>query len=68
MSDYKCECNGKTIDKRSVTIRCIEGKGVIHDVKCEECGEYMIPIKKERNYTKEGVASLGRMNRNGSSY
>ena len=39
MADFKCECNGRTIDKRSVTIRYIEGKGVIHDVKCEECGE-----------------------------
>jgi len=68
MADFKCECNNKVVNKSSVTIRYIEGYGVIPDVKCESCGEYMTSITKERNYTKDGIASLGRMNRNGSSY
>jgi formylmethanofuran dehydrogenase subunit E len=68
MSDYKCDCNGEAVSKRNVTIRYVEGKGAVHDVRCDECGEYMNPIKKKRNYTKDGIASLGRMNRNGSSY
>jgi len=66
MAEYKCECNDEVVEKTSVTIRFIDGKA-IHDVKCP-CGKYLTPIKKERNYTKDGIASLGRMNRNGSSY
>jgi len=68
VADFICECNSKTVDVRNYTIRVVEGKGVVHDVQCEECGEHMTPVKKERNYTKEGVASLGRMNKSGSSY
>ena len=62
MSDYKCECNGKTIDKRNVTIRYIEGKGAVHDIKCEECGEYMTLANP-----KSGVAGF-RANRYGQTY
>ena len=41
MAEYKCECKDEVVDVASATIRHVEGKGVIHDVKCEDCGEYM---------------------------
>lgn len=41
MAEYKCDCNDKVVDKSGVTIKYIEGEGVIHEVKCEECGKYM---------------------------
>tara|TARA_R110001583_G_scaffold71475_1_gene201297 strand:- start:54 stop:242 length:189 start_codon:yes stop_codon:yes gene_type:complete len=41
MAEYKCECNDDVVDKSGVTIRVIEGKGVVHDIECEKCGEYM---------------------------
>ena len=66
MSKYKCDCNNEVVEVLNVTIKVIDGK-VVHDVVCE-CGKLMLPIKKKRNYTKEGLASLGRMNKSGSSY
>jgi|TARA_R110002153_G_scaffold1031_1_gene4843 hypothetical protein len=41
MAEYKCDCNDKVVDKSGVTIKYIEGEGVIHEVKCEDCGKYM---------------------------
>ena len=41
MAEYKCECNDEVVDKSGVTIRIVEGKGAVHDVICEKCGEYM---------------------------
>ena len=41
MAEYKCECSDDVVDKSGVTIRYIEGEGVIHDVKCEKCEKYM---------------------------
>ena len=53
MAEYKCKCNDEVIDKSGVTIRHIEGEGVIHDVQCEKCEEYM-----ELANPKSGYASL----------
>ncbi len=66
MAEYKCDCNDDVVEKTNVTIRFIDGEA-LHDVKCS-CGKYLNLIEKERNYTKDGIASLGRMNKNGSSY
>lgn len=41
MAEYKCECKDEIVSKSGVTIRHIEGKGVIHDIKCEDCDKYM---------------------------
>ena len=61
MADYKCECNEHELECSGVVIRIIEGKAT-HDVKCP-CGKYM-----KLSNPKTGIASLGRMDRNGSSY
>jgi len=66
MAKYKCDCADHEIECSSVVIRIIDGKAT-HDIECP-CGKYMEPITPKRNYTKDGVASLGRMNKNGSSY
>jgi hypothetical protein len=62
MADYKCEVCGDVVEKTGVTIRYIAGKGAIHDVQCEECGEYM-----ELANPKSGVPSF-RSNRYGQTY
>tara|TARA_R110000824_G_scaffold101998_1_gene242069 strand:- start:432 stop:620 length:189 start_codon:yes stop_codon:yes gene_type:complete len=41
MADYKCDCNDEVVSKSGVTIRYVEGKGAINDIRCEKCGEYM---------------------------
>tara|TARA_R100000541_G_scaffold18890_2_gene28763 strand:+ start:1307 stop:1531 length:225 start_codon:yes stop_codon:yes gene_type:complete len=41
MAEYKCDCNDKVVDKSGITIKYIEGEGVIHEINCEECGKYM---------------------------
>jgi len=66
MANYKCECGDHEVECSSVVIKVVDGKA-IHDVRCP-CGKYMTTPKKKRNYTKDGVASLGRMNKSGSSY
>jgi len=63
MAEYKCDCNDEVVDKSGVTIKYIEGEGVIHDVKCPKCDKYM-----EHSNPKTGFPSLARMDRNGSSY
>ena len=63
MADYKCECNDGVVSKGGVTIKYVEGKGAVHDIKCKECGEYL-----ELANPKTGVPSLGRMDRFGRSY
>tara|TARA_R110000824_G_scaffold146936_1_gene316134 strand:+ start:586 stop:774 length:189 start_codon:yes stop_codon:yes gene_type:complete len=62
MADYKCKCNGEVISKSGVTIKYIEGKGAIHDIQCEECGEYM-----ELASPKTGAPAF-RSNRFGQTY
>ena len=62
MPDYKCECNEEVVVKNGVTIKFIEGKGAVHDVKCEKCGEYMTLANP-----KSGVAGV-RANRYGQTY
>tara|TARA_R100000781_G_scaffold108429_1_gene72970 strand:- start:438 stop:626 length:189 start_codon:yes stop_codon:yes gene_type:complete len=62
MADYKCSCNDTVINKSGVTIRFVEGKGVIHDVLCDECGEHM-----ELANPKCGIASF-KSNRYGKTY
>ena len=62
MPDYKCKCNDEVVNKNGVTIRYIEGKGAVHDVKCEKCGEYMTLANP-----KSGVAGF-RANRYGQTY
>ena len=61
MAEYKCECDEHELECSSVVIRMIYGKAT-HDIKCP-CGKYM-----ELSNPKTGIASLGRMNKNGSSY
>ena len=41
MPDYKCECNNEVTNKNNVTIKYIDGHGIIHDIKCDDCGKYM---------------------------
>jgi len=41
MLEYKCECSEKVIPKGGISIKYIEGKGAVHDIKCEDCDEYM---------------------------
>ena len=62
MAEYKCDCNGKVVNKSGVTIRLIEGQGVIHDIKCEECGKYL-----ELSSPKSGAPGF-RSNRFGQTY
>ena len=62
MADYKCKCNDEVVNKSGVTIKYIEGKGAIHDVQCEKCGEYM-----ELANPKSGIAGF-RANRFGQTY
>jgi hypothetical protein len=61
MAEYKCECGEHELECSGVVIRVIDGK-VRHDIKCP-CDKYM-----ELSNPKTGIASLGRMNKNGSSY
>ena len=61
MAEYKCECAEHEVECRSVVIKMVDGVAT-HDIKCP-CGKYM----KLAN-PKVGVASLGRMDKNGSSY
>ena len=63
MAEYKCKCNDEVVNKSGVTIKFVEGKGAVHDVRCDDCGEYMTLANP-----KSGVPGLGRMNRFGSSY
>tara|TARA_R110002096_G_scaffold48721_1_gene128975 strand:+ start:411 stop:599 length:189 start_codon:yes stop_codon:yes gene_type:complete len=62
MAEFKCECNDKTTEKSGITIRFIEGKGAVHDIKCEKCGEYM-----ELSNPKSGAPSF-RANRYGQTF
>ena len=62
MSLYKCDCNDEVIEVKNVTIKIVEGFGAVPDVVCP-CGKYM-----KLSNPKTGIASLGRMNKNGSSY
>tara|TARA_R110000765_G_scaffold92032_1_gene174190 strand:- start:163 stop:351 length:189 start_codon:yes stop_codon:yes gene_type:complete len=62
MGEYKCECNDEVVSKSNVTIKCVEGKGAVHDIKCLNCDEYM-----ELANPKTGMPGLGNMYR-GHSY
>ena len=62
MAEYKCDCNDEITEKAGVTIRFIEGKGVVQDIKCEKCGEYM-----ELANPKSGAPSF-RANRYGQTF
>jgi hypothetical protein len=62
MAEYKCKCSNKIVDKSGVTIKYIEGSGATHDVKCEDCGEYMTLANP-----KSGIASF-RANRYGQTF
>jgi hypothetical protein len=42
MPDFKCDCSpGEVVAVGSCTIKVIPGKGVVNDVVCEKCGEFM---------------------------
>jgi len=39
---FKCECTpGEEIKVSYCTIKYVEGKGIVHDVNCVKCGEFM---------------------------
>lgn len=40
MAQYKCSCNDEIVEATNVRIRFIDNEAR-HDIKCEECGEYM---------------------------
>tara|TARA_R110000822_G_scaffold146580_8_gene285689 strand:- start:32 stop:223 length:192 start_codon:yes stop_codon:yes gene_type:complete len=63
MAEYRCKCNDEIVTTGEITIRYVEGKGIIHDIQCESCGEYL-----DLANPKSGVPKLGRMNSSGSSY
>jgi len=62
MAEYKCSCNDDIVEKSGVTIRFIEGKGAVHDIKCSECDEYL-----ELANPKSGAPSF-RANRFGQTF
>jgi len=61
MAEYKCECSDQILNKSNVTIRYIEGEGVVHDVQCDKCDRYM-----ELANPKEGMPGFGNMYRSQS--
>ncbi len=62
MAEYICKCEKAHEESKSgVTIK-FGDEGAYHDIKCP-CGKYM-DVKNP----KVGVANLGRMNKQGSSY
>jgi hypothetical protein len=62
MAEYICKCEKAHEESKSgVTIK-FGDDGAYHDIKCP-CGKYM-DVKNPR----VGVANLGRMNKQGSSY
>tara|TARA_R110002096_G_scaffold7641_1_gene32964 strand:- start:207 stop:395 length:189 start_codon:yes stop_codon:yes gene_type:complete len=62
MAEYKCECNDDVVEKAGVTIRIVEGKGAVHDIRCEKCEKYM-----ELANPKSGAPGF-RANRFGQTY
>jgi len=62
MADYKCECNDEVVSQSSVTIRYIEGEGIVHDIQCDKCNKYM-----DLANPKTGMPGFGNMHR-GQSY
>ena len=65
MSKYKCPCEKEVKETSGVTIRIIDGQARV-DIKCS-CGKYMDLDAPKRNYTKEGCASFGNMDKLGRS-
>ncbi len=61
MAEYKCECDEHELECSGFVIRIIEGKATNY-IKLQ-CGKYM-----KLSNPKTGIASIGRMNKNGSSY
>jgi hypothetical protein len=50
MPAFKCECSpGEEITVSSCTIKFVAGKGIVHDVSCKNCKEFM-----ELAYPKDG--------------
>ena len=41
MLKFNCKICGNTQEEYKVTVRYIPGQGVINDVQCSVCGEYM---------------------------
>jgi|TARA_R110000822_G_scaffold41399_3_gene112601 hypothetical protein len=62
MSEFKCECNDEVVKKPNVTIRYIEGEGVVHDIQCEKCDKYL-----ELANPKSGVPGF-RANKYGQTF
>ena len=62
MPDFKCECSDEIVSKSRITIKYIEGEGVVHDIQCDKCNKYM----KLAN-PKTGMPGFGNMYR-GQSY
>ena len=61
MAKYKCSCSDREEEISKVTISVKDGE-VVSSAQCP-CGKTM-----ELSEPKVGFPSLGRMNRNGSSY
>ena len=50
MPIFKCHCSPEEeVTVSSCTIKYVAGKGIVHDVNCELCGEFM-----ELAYPKDG--------------
>ena len=62
MAEYKCKCSDEIIEEKSVTIKYVEGKGAVNDLKCGKCGEYL-----ELANPKSGAPSF-RSNRYGQTF
>ena len=41
MFKFKCKACGNTQETHQTTIRHSPGRGVVNDIQCSECGEYM---------------------------
>ena len=61
MAEYKCECSDDTVEKTGVTIRYVEGKGVILDIKCDKCESYMQLANPKTGFPSFGSDRFGRV-------
>ena len=61
MAEYKCKCTDEVVDKRAVVIRYIENHGVIHDIKCDKCGDYMEIANPKTGFPNFSSTSTGQV-------
>jgi C4-type Zn-finger protein len=41
MFKFKCKTCGYKQEDHQITVRYIPGRGVVNDIQCPDCGEYM---------------------------